>query len=199
MCFIPTIKFDDQWVEYFDESVKFRSDSDVVLDNFGVYPIEYSIPAKSEGGISEPEYLQNIEKFIVYLREVENVEHVYSISDIMKRLNKNMHGDDQSYYRIPEERDILADDFTEDGLRVVIDEAFCQNHDLSRVHFRKRKYAMHKVLHAVFNQRCKIEKREYHRRQREKEEEELVEEVIVEEDLTLVLKKDSRGRILPVY
>ena len=108
ICFIPTINFDDQWVEYFDESVKFRSDSDVVLDNFGVYPIEYSIPAKSEGGISEPEYLQNIEKFIVYLRSVENVEHVYSISDIMKRLNKNMHGDDQSYYRIPEERDLSA-------------------------------------------------------------------------------------------
>lgn len=108
ICFIPTIKFDDQWVEYFDESVKFRSDSDVVLDNFGVYPIEYSIPAKSEGGISEPEYLQNIEKFILYLRSVENVEHVYSISDIMKRLNKNMHGDDQSYYRIPEERDLSA-------------------------------------------------------------------------------------------
>ena len=108
ICFIPTINFDDQWVEYFDESVKFRNDSDVVLDNFGVYPIEYSIPAKSEGGISEPEYLQNIEKFIVYLRSVENVEHVYSISDIMKRLNKNMHGDDQSYYRIPEERDLSA-------------------------------------------------------------------------------------------
>ena len=108
ICFIPTIKFDDQWVEYFDESVKFRSDSDVVLENFGVYPIEYSIPAKSEGGISEPEYLQNIEKFIVYLREIENVEHVYSISDIMKRLNKNMHGDDQNYYRIPEERDLSA-------------------------------------------------------------------------------------------
>ena len=108
ICFIPTINFDDQWVEYFDESVKFRNDSDVVLDNFGVYPIEYSIPAKSEGGISEPEYLQNIEKFILYLRSVENVEHVYSISDIMKRLNKNMHGDDQSYYRIPEERDLSA-------------------------------------------------------------------------------------------
>ncbi|MBT90223.1 MAG: RND transporter, partial [Deltaproteobacteria bacterium] len=57
---------------------------------------------------SEPEYLRNIEKFILYLRSVKNVEHVYSISDIMKRLNKNMHGDDQSYYRIPEERDLSA-------------------------------------------------------------------------------------------
>ncbi len=108
ICFIPTINFDDQWVEYFDESVKFRTDSDFVLDNFGVYPIEYSIPAKSEGGISEPEYLQNIEKFISYLRDIENVTHVYSISDIMKRLNKNMHGDEQSYYKIPDERDLSA-------------------------------------------------------------------------------------------
>ena len=108
ICFIPTISFDDQWVEYFDESVKFRTDSDVVLDNFGVYPIEYSIPAKSEGGISEPEYLQNIEKFIAYLRGIKNVKHVYSISDIMKRLNKNMHGDDQSYYKIPSERNLSA-------------------------------------------------------------------------------------------
>jgi predicted RND superfamily exporter protein len=108
ICFIPTINFDDQWVEYFDESVKFRIDSDVVLDNFGVYPIEYSIPANSEGGISEPEYLQNIEKFIIYLRDIKNVEHVYSISDIMKRLNKNMHGDDQSYYKIPDKRDLSA-------------------------------------------------------------------------------------------
>ena len=108
ICFIPTINFNDQWVEYFDESVKFRTDSDFVLDNFGVYPIEYSIPAKSEGGISEPEYLQNIEKFISYLREIENVTHVYSISDIMKRLNKNMHGDEQSYYKIPDARDLSA-------------------------------------------------------------------------------------------
>ena len=108
ICFIPTINFDDQWVEYFDESVKFRTDSDFVLDNFGVYPIEYSIPAKSEGGISEPEYLQNIEKFILYLRDIENVVHVYSISDIMKRLNKNMNVDEQSYYKIPEERDLSA-------------------------------------------------------------------------------------------
>ena len=41
------------------------------------------------------------------MRDIENVAHVYSISDIMK-LNKNMHGDEQSYYKIPEERDLSA-------------------------------------------------------------------------------------------
>ena len=33
---------------------------------------------------------------------------MYSISDIMKRLNKNMHGDDQSFYRIPDNRELSA-------------------------------------------------------------------------------------------
>ena len=34
--------------------------------------------------------------------------HVYSYSDIVKRLNKNMHGDEQAFYRIPEDRRLAA-------------------------------------------------------------------------------------------
>ena len=33
---------------------------------------------------------------------------MYSLSDIMKRLNKNLHGDDDSFYRIPGDRDLAA-------------------------------------------------------------------------------------------
>jgi predicted RND superfamily exporter protein len=36
------------------------------------------------------------------------VEHVYSYADIIKRLNKNMHGDDSAWYRIPEDRELAA-------------------------------------------------------------------------------------------
>lgn len=106
--FIPTITFNDQWVEYFDERVEFRTDSDRALKHFGLYPIEFSVPALDPGGISEPEYLDNLEKFAVFLRSQPEVIHVYSISDIMKRLNKNMHGDDQSFYRIPDNRELSA-------------------------------------------------------------------------------------------
>ena len=108
IAFIPTITFNDQWVEYFDESVEFRTDSDQALKHFGLYPIEFSVPALNSGGISEPEYLDNLEKFAVFLRSQSEVIHVYSISDIMKRLNKNMHGDDQSFYRIPDNRELSA-------------------------------------------------------------------------------------------
>ena len=108
IAFIPTITFNDQWVEYFDERVEFRTDSDQALKHFGLYPIEFSVPALNPGGISEPEYLANLEKFAVFLRSQPEVIHVYSISDIMKRLNKNMHGDDQSFYRIPDNRELSA-------------------------------------------------------------------------------------------
>ena len=105
---IPMLTFNDQWVEYFDERVEFRTDSDKALKHFGMYPIEYSVPAVNPGGVSEPEYLENLEKFVNYLRTRPEVIHVYSISDIMKRLNKNMHGDDQTFYHIPKNRELSA-------------------------------------------------------------------------------------------
>jgi predicted RND superfamily exporter protein len=108
IAFIPTIDFNDQWVEYFDERIEFRTDSDEAQEFFGLYPIEYSVPAAGPGGVSEPEFLANLERFAEFLREQPNVTHVYSLSDIMKRLNRNMHGDDAAYHRIPGDRELSA-------------------------------------------------------------------------------------------
>ncbi len=106
--FVPMNEFNDQWIEYFDERIEFRTDSDKALKFFGMYPIEYSVPAANTGGVSEPEYLANLEKFADYLREQPEVQHVYSLSDIMKRLNRNMHADDAAYYRTPGSRELSA-------------------------------------------------------------------------------------------
>jgi predicted RND superfamily exporter protein len=108
IAFIPTIDFNDQWVEYFDESIEFRTDSDEAQEFFGLYPIEYSVPAHGPGGVSEPEFLTNLERFAEFLRAHPSVTHVYSLSDIMKRLNKNMHGDDEAYFRVPGDRELSA-------------------------------------------------------------------------------------------
>ncbi|GAB4181048.1 MAG: MMPL family transporter [Wenzhouxiangellaceae bacterium] len=106
--FIPRIAFNDQWVEYFDERIEFRSDSDKALEYFGMYPVEFSVPAIGPGGVSEPEYLQNLESFTAFLRQQPGVRHVYSLTDIMKRLNKNLHSDNPEYYRIPGDRELSA-------------------------------------------------------------------------------------------
>jgi predicted RND superfamily exporter protein len=49
-----------------------------------------------------------VEEFANWYRNQPKVIHVNTITDIMKRLNKNMHGDDETYYRIPQQRDLAA-------------------------------------------------------------------------------------------
>ena len=108
VAFVPTLVFDDQWVQYFDERIEFRVESDRALEHFGLYPIEYSVPAIGPGGVSEPEYLEHLERFTEFLRAQPNVTHVYSLSDIMQRLNRNLHGDDPAWHRIPDDRELSA-------------------------------------------------------------------------------------------
>lgn len=105
---IPQLALNDGWTEYFDERVEFRRDTDQAVKHFGVYPIEFSVEAAAAGGINDPQYLANLDKFAVYLRAQPEVTHVYSLADVMKRLNRNLHGDDPSWYRLPAERDLSA-------------------------------------------------------------------------------------------
>ncbi|MDW3094284.1 MAG: MMPL family transporter [Gammaproteobacteria bacterium] len=104
-----TNQLNDVWTKYFDESIKFRKDTDFALQHLGAfYPVEFSIPSKESGGISHPEYLQKLDEFAQWMRAQPDVEHVYSITDIFKRLNKNMHGDDERYFRLPEDNELSA-------------------------------------------------------------------------------------------
>ncbi len=106
---VPRIDLNDQWVKYFDESMEFRQDADYAEENLtGMNNFEFSIPAAESGGISEPEYLETLEAFAAWYRTQDDVVQVNSIADIMKRLNKNMHADEQSYYRIPDNRELAA-------------------------------------------------------------------------------------------
>ncbi|MFD2206080.1 efflux RND transporter permease subunit [Kiloniella antarctica] len=107
--FISKIELDDRFIEYFDTSVPFRVDSDFTRDNLtGVYQVEFSINAEDSGGVSSPVYLAHLEDFANWLRAKPEVVHVNSVTDILKRLNKSMHGDDESWYKLPEERDLAA-------------------------------------------------------------------------------------------
>ncbi len=105
---IPQMQFNDQWTAYFDERIEFRRDADYSNDYFGFYPIEFSVLSDSEGGVSSPEYLAKLDEFAEWARSQPNVTHVYSISDIMKRLNRNMHGDDLVWHKLPEDRELAA-------------------------------------------------------------------------------------------
>jgi hypothetical protein len=107
--FIPKNELNDQFVKYFDESVAFRQDTDYTNDRLaGIYLIEYSLNSGKPDGISDPAYLQTVEDFANWYRQQPGVSHVNTITDTMKRLNKNLHEDDPAWYRIPDQRDLAA-------------------------------------------------------------------------------------------
>ena len=109
IAFLPQNKVDDQFVEYFDESVDFRQATDFSSQNLsGIYTLQYSLDQGESGGVSEPVFLQAVDRFSQWLRTQPEVMHVQTISDTFKRLNKNMHGDDPAFYRLPESRELAA-------------------------------------------------------------------------------------------
>ena len=106
---VPKNELNDIFVEYFDTAIQFRQDSDYAAEHLtGVYYIDFSLGMGEAGGISDPAFLKNAEKFVRYLRAQDEVMHVFSLTDTFKRLNKNMHGDDPAWYRLPDDRNLAA-------------------------------------------------------------------------------------------
>lgn len=99
----------DDWVEYFDQRYTFRTDSDFIIEHMsGIESLEFSINSGTENGISTSEFLSTIDNFTNWLRSQPGVDYVYSLSDIIKRINKNMHNDEQEYYKIPANTELAS-------------------------------------------------------------------------------------------
>jgi predicted RND superfamily exporter protein len=109
LAMIPRNQLNDVATEYFSKEVDFRKSTDFMEDNIsGITTISYEIRSGESSGINEPNYMQKVADFSAWLRQQPEIDNVNSISDIMRRLNKNMHGDDPSYYMVPEERELSA-------------------------------------------------------------------------------------------
>ncbi|NOX08848.1 MAG: MMPL family transporter [Gammaproteobacteria bacterium] len=107
--FIPKNELNDIFVNYFDDSVEFRRDTDFTTSHLtGTYTIAYSLDSGEENAVSDPGFLQQVEAFSHWYRQQPEVIHVSSITDTFKRLNKSMHGDDPAWYRLPDSRELAA-------------------------------------------------------------------------------------------
>ena len=106
---IPRNEISETWTRYFDDRYEFRRHTDFVIENLtGLDSLEYSLSAGREGGITDPEYLSTVDAFAEWFREQPEVTHVQAFPDIMKRLNRNMNGDDPAFHRLPEDSQLAA-------------------------------------------------------------------------------------------
>jgi len=106
---VPRLEMNETFVHYMKKGSEFRDGADFANDNLtGVYSLEYSVGAKDVGGVSEPDYMRDLDKFANWYRQQPGVSHVAPETDIMKRLNFNMHGDDKDWYKLPDNRELAA-------------------------------------------------------------------------------------------
>ena len=106
---IPRNQLNEDALRYFDETFDFRRAVDFMEARLtGPYTIDYSADSGSSGGIAAPEFLRGLARFATWLREQPEVRHVSVFTDIIKRLNKNLHDDDPSEYRLPDEKELTA-------------------------------------------------------------------------------------------
>lgn len=100
------IELDDVFVNYFDTSFKYKRDTDYLNENLtGIDTIGFAINTANKDGIYDPEYMYKVDQFSEWLRAQDNVVHVNTITDTIKRLNSNMHSNDAFFERLPETKE----------------------------------------------------------------------------------------------
>jgi len=105
----PRNQLNDVFVEYFDRSVPFRVQTDHITEKMaGMYFIDYSVDSGVDGGISNPEFLKDVEKLENYLLLQPEVRNVSAFTETMRRLNRSMHGDDTTWYKLPDDKELAA-------------------------------------------------------------------------------------------
>jgi hypothetical protein len=96
-------------MNYFKPGVPFKDAALFANQHLpGVKIIGFSLDCGSANCINEPEYLQTLETFARWLETQPAVEYATSYTDVLKRLNRNMHGDEPQWYALPENRELAA-------------------------------------------------------------------------------------------
>lgn len=107
--FIPFNQFNDVWHKYFDESYPVRVANDFITTELtGLHRIEFSLQALEEGGISDPEYLQGLQRFKQWAETQPEVVYTVTYVDVIRRLNRDMNGGEEAFYTVPDSRELAA-------------------------------------------------------------------------------------------
>ena len=100
---ITQLKLEDDFLRYFDTKYELRQATDYYENNVGgLNALEYNIRTQSESGINDIDYLNKVDQLITYMRAQPEISSVRGYTDVLKRLNQNMNGDNPSFYKIPD-------------------------------------------------------------------------------------------------
>ena len=140
LVFFPAVfllNFSHNIVEYFPDGSSIKQNLRLIDSRLkGSITLEVVLDTRHENGLHEPEILSQIEAFG---RQTESfnqdgiaVGKVFSITDILKEIHQALNENDPSYYRVPQDRRIVAQELLlfensgSDDLERIVDNQFSQ-------------------------------------------------------------------------
>ena len=108
MSFIPLNETKDNPMEFYsDRFTSVTEDTKWLAKRLGgTFLVTYEYV--SEDLISDPEYLRQLDDLTSWLEKQDEVLSVNSLSKVIKNLNRTLNGDDESWYVIPEDSELIA-------------------------------------------------------------------------------------------
>ncbi|CAA0103637.1 putative transport protein MmpL2 [BD1-7 clade bacterium] len=99
----------DRFSEMIKKPHEFRTDNDAIDAHFGgLYNVFYDMQSGEENGVTDLVFIDHVDTFVDWLRAQPEVSSVHAYTDILKRLNKSLHGDKQQWYRSPDNSELAA-------------------------------------------------------------------------------------------
>lgn len=108
---VPQNELRDVWNEYFDETFEVRRANDFMMKELtGMNALDFSFPANPEleQGVMDPLYQKKLNEFSEWAKQHDHVVSVSTYSDVIKRLNRDMHQGDDEFYSVPDVRELIS-------------------------------------------------------------------------------------------
>lgn len=104
-----TNELNDSLFEFLAEKLEARQEINYVNENMtGVMSLNYTVFSRGENGITDPEYLKNLDAFKIWLEQQPEIKHVNAFSDIVKQINRMLNYDEPAHYLIPDSQAMVA-------------------------------------------------------------------------------------------
>ncbi len=106
---ISKVEIGNNFIEYFPKNHSIRTTYYAFEEDLGgARYIDIMFEGDEPDAVKTPHFLNNISSFLEYAHSFDYVGNTFSVADVIKRMNKELHNSDEDYYTIPNSQDEIA-------------------------------------------------------------------------------------------
>lgn len=95
--------------KYFKDGFPLRVANEFIEENVGgARGVDIVVEAGKEEGVKDPAFLAKVEAFQLWIDQLPRITRTVSIIDVLKQTNRSLNGDEQAFYRLPTDQEVVA-------------------------------------------------------------------------------------------